>query len=171
MALELKRLGDRTWFEGKWGDWRFEFRLKPDRDGQWAICELRVAPDYRSVSDTLKPLRHGLTKEILKQLPLIPELRYARSVIAEQKWDPKSRDDNKPVGPGRPPVASLDVYRRVGKEWNKLVGARDPHPAKTLAAQFKWRGKLVSRSTMRSILYRYDALAQRGAVVPRASVA
>jgi len=161
--VKLKRVQQ---FSANAGEWSFRYKLRPDTRGKLVISELTIVRHGSSMKEALvDPLPEGgITKAVLRSLRLQEELRYARAAVAQDTYEPVERPKpRRRPGPGRPELP-ITFYRDLGRRWNALVRARDPHPAKTLADQIGRK-----HSTMRSMLYRYDELARRGWIPRRAS--
>jgi hypothetical protein len=164
MPFKLKQVQEDTVFAGTAGDWRFQYRMRRDTRGKLVIYELKVVRNAKSMREFMAPIPEGgISKALLRSLPLQEEVRYARSAIAHDTFDPPPRvRERKRAGRGRPELP-ITFYRNLGRRWNELVKTRDAHPAKSLAVEL---GR--NRSTVRAMLRRYDDLAHQGRLVPRA---
>ena len=134
---------------GQTGEVWIDWTLAPP----WRVkCEMVRTVSGRRVVGSLtidargKLPDNGLTVDVLKSVRLGRARAYADlNWPRPRKGAPQSAGD----GPGRPATLTSQFYRKVWERRKALVSSGDPHPAKTLATEFK-----KSRPAMRSILQR-----------------
>lgn len=129
-------------------DWKVKFCYGKTQSGAWTIARVEVMP-WRPNGDEVVP-DGGVTMALLRKITIAHVHRF---VDMKNEAGGHATARQSPLKPLDRRAPTQQQLRKLLARYTHLINAKDPHPAKTLAAELK-----QPRSTVRTWILRAKEL-------------